>query len=95
MPAAGPFFNKASIESGPGIRMMPRDVAAETTLMALKYLGIGKNEWRNLLEAPVEKLLAAQTGLPQQSTRRRSANHERRSQGNGWRLASGRIRANR
>ena len=43
MPAAAPFFNKASIESGPGIRMMPRDAAAETTLMVLKYLGIEKS----------------------------------------------------
>ena len=30
MPSAAPFFNKASIESGPGIRMMPREAAAET-----------------------------------------------------------------
>ena len=35
MPTAEPFFNKASIESGPGIRMMPRDAAAETALMTL------------------------------------------------------------
>ena len=27
MPAAAPFFHKASIESGPGIRMIPRDAA--------------------------------------------------------------------
>jgi para-nitrobenzyl esterase len=67
MPAAAPFFNKASIESGPGIRMMPRESAAETTLMTLKYLGIEKNEWRKLLDAPADKLLAAQTALPQQA----------------------------
>ena len=67
MPAAAPFFNKASIESGPGIRMMPRDAAAETTLMVLKYLEIQKADWRKLLEAPVDKLLAAQTGVPQQT----------------------------
>ena len=63
MPAAGPFFNKASIESGPGIRMMPRDAAAETTLMVLKQLGIEKSEWRKLLEVPADQLLQAQTGL--------------------------------
>jgi para-nitrobenzyl esterase len=63
MPAAAPFFNKASIESGPGIRMMPRDAAAETSLMVLKHLEIEKSDWRKLLEVPVDRLLEAQTGL--------------------------------
>jgi para-nitrobenzyl esterase len=67
MPAAAPFFNKASIESGPGIRMMPREAAGETTLMTLKHLGLEKSDWRKLLEVPVEKLLEAQTGVPQQA----------------------------
>ncbi len=63
MPAAEPYFNKASIESGPGIRMMPRNAAAETTLMVLKQLGIEKNQWRKLLEIPADKLLAVQLEL--------------------------------
>jgi para-nitrobenzyl esterase len=63
MPAAAPYFNKASIESGPGIRMFPRDLAAETTTMVLKELGLQKSEWRKLLEIPGEKLLAIQSGL--------------------------------
>jgi para-nitrobenzyl esterase len=63
MPSAAPFFHKASIESGPGIRMMPRDAAAETTLMALKDLGLEKGEWRKLLEVPPDKLLALQSAL--------------------------------
>ena len=63
MPSAAPYFNKASIESGPGIRMMPRDAAAETTLMVLKPLGLEKTEWRKLLEVPAEKLLAVQLQL--------------------------------
>jgi len=67
MPAAAQFFNKASIESGPGIRMMPREAAAETALMTLKFLGVEKSDWRKLLEVPVEKLLEAQTGVPQQA----------------------------
>jgi len=48
MPKAAPYFNKASIESGPGIRMLPRDVATETTIMALKQLGLDKSDWRKL-----------------------------------------------
>lgn len=67
MPSAAPFFNKASIESGPGIRMMPRDAAAETTLMTLKHIGLEKSDWRKLLEVPVDKLLEAQTGVPQEA----------------------------
>ena len=63
MPSTAPYFNKASIESGPGIRMMPRDSAAETTLMTLKELGLEKSEWRKLLEVPAEKLMQAQTAL--------------------------------
>ena len=27
MPGAAPFFNKASIESGPGVRMIPKEAA--------------------------------------------------------------------
>jgi para-nitrobenzyl esterase len=63
MPSAAPFFNKASIESGPGIRMMPREAAAETTLMALKQLGLEKTEWRKLLEVPADTLVDLQNAL--------------------------------
>lgn len=66
MPSANPYFNKASIESGPGIRMLPRDMATETTLMVMKQLGLGKNEWRKLLDVPAEKLLALQVDLGKQ-----------------------------
>lgn len=63
MPSAAPYFNKASIESGPGIRMMSREAATETTLMTLKQLGIEKSDWRKLLDVPADKLMQAQTGL--------------------------------
>jgi para-nitrobenzyl esterase len=65
MPSAAPYFNKASIESGPGIRMLPRDVAAETTMMVLTHLEPGKSEWRKLLEIPVNELVATQAALSQ------------------------------
>lgn len=64
MPAAAPFFNKASIESGPGVRMTPRDVAAVTTAMLLKELNIDEKNWKKLLEVPVETLLEIQGKLP-------------------------------
>jgi len=66
MPSAEPLFNKASIESGPGIRMMPRAVATETTIMTLKQLGLEKNYWRTLLEIPADKLVQTQVELGKQ-----------------------------
>jgi len=63
MPSAAGYFHKAAMESGPGVRMMPRDVAAETALMTLKELGLDKSEWRKLLDVPADKLLAAQVAL--------------------------------
>ena len=66
MPSAAPYFNKASIESGPGIRMFPRDMAAETTMMVLKLLGLQKNEWRKLMDVPSDKLLDVQVQLGRQ-----------------------------
>jgi para-nitrobenzyl esterase len=66
MPAAEPYFHKASIESGPGIRMMPRDVAAETTRMVLQQLGLAKNQWRQLLAVPANQLLTVQLDLGKQ-----------------------------
>ena len=63
MPSAEPFFNKASIESGPGIRMMPRDAATETTIIALKQFGLEKDDWRKLLDVPATRLLDVQVEL--------------------------------
>jgi para-nitrobenzyl esterase len=65
MPVAAPYFNKASIESGPGIRMTPAQSAAETTNLLLKELNINPKDWRKLLEIPVADLLAMQVKLPQ------------------------------
>jgi para-nitrobenzyl esterase len=68
LPAAAPYFNKASIESGPGVRMAEAEVAAETTWMLLKALGIDAKGWRKLLDLPAADLLAAQ-GMLQMAAR--------------------------
>jgi len=85
MPAAASYFNKASIESGPGIRMMPREAAAETALMTLKELGIEKSEWRKLLEVPADKLVAAQTALSRSGGGPLGMNGGRKGMGGGSR----------
>lgn len=64
MPAAAPYFNKASIESGPGVRMTSQETAAETTAMLLKELNISSKDWRKLLDVPASDLLAMQAKLP-------------------------------
>ena len=65
MPSAAPYFNKASIESGPGIRIYPLESALATTGMVLKHLGLAQSEWRRLLDVPAEQLLDVQTALGQ------------------------------
>lgn len=64
MPEAAPYFNKASIESGPGVRMSTREMAARTTAMVLAELGLASSEWRRLLDVPAADLLRVQARIP-------------------------------
>lgn len=64
MPEAAPFFHKASIESGPGIRMIPKEAAAEMTLIVLRELNISPKEWRKLLTITIDDLLKIQMKIP-------------------------------
>ncbi|MEZ4709578.1 MAG: carboxylesterase family protein [Caldilineaceae bacterium] len=64
MPAAAPYFNKASIESGPGVRMYTTEAAAATTLQVLAALEIAPKEWRKLLDLPAARLLEIQSQFP-------------------------------
>ncbi len=67
MPEAAPYFNKASIESGPGVELISPETAAETTLSILKYLNISPRNWKKLLEIPAGKILEAQENIPKKS----------------------------
>ena len=64
MPEVVPYFNKALIESGPGVRMITPEIAAETTHQVLKALDIAPNNWRRLLEVPATTLLHIQSQFP-------------------------------
>jgi para-nitrobenzyl esterase len=64
MPEAAPYFNKASIESGPGVHMYTRDMAAQTTTHVLKALNIAPRDWRKLLDIPAATLLRVQSAFP-------------------------------
>jgi para-nitrobenzyl esterase len=60
MPGARGLFHKASIESGPGIRMIPRDAATATAKALLEDLGLNATQARKLLETPTSRLLEFQ-----------------------------------
>jgi para-nitrobenzyl esterase len=63
LPLAKDYFNKASIESGPGVLMTPRDVATETAKMVLSELGLSDKEVPKLKEVPAEKLVEVQAAV--------------------------------
>ena len=67
LPAAKDYFNKASIESGPGVHMCPRDIATETAKMVLSELGLSQKEVLKLREVPAQKLLQVQDSLAKKS----------------------------
>jgi len=60
MPSAHGLFHKASIESGPGIKMQPRETATATTKELLAFLGLSTSQARELLNVPAAKLLEFQ-----------------------------------
>lgn len=61
MPEATPYFNKASIESGPGVRMYTREMASQATSLVLKALNIAPQDWRKLVDVPTAALLEVQS----------------------------------
>src|SRR5947199_5052655 len=60
LPSAKEYFNKASIESGPGVHMAPRDIATETAKMLLGELGLSQKEIHKLKKVRAQKLVELQ-----------------------------------
>src|SRR5205807_5764722 len=67
MPSAEDYFNKASVESGPGVHMAPRDIATETARMVLSELGFSERDVPKLKEVPAQKLFEVQDTLARKS----------------------------
>jgi len=59
MPPARGLFHRAIIQSGPGIRLQPRDKASTMAGVLLDELGIARRRAGRLAEVPVDKLLSA------------------------------------
>ena len=67
LPTAKDYFNKASIESGPGVHMAPREIATETARMVVGELGLSEKEISKLKEVPAQKLVDLQGELAKKS----------------------------
>jgi para-nitrobenzyl esterase len=63
LPVAKDYFNKASIESGPGVHMTPRDMATETAKMVLSELGLSDRELSKLKDVPADRLVEVQAAV--------------------------------
>jgi para-nitrobenzyl esterase len=64
MPSAEGIFQRASIESGPALRMRTRDSAEESAEALLAALDLGRKQARELLSMPAAKLIEAGQRLP-------------------------------
>jgi para-nitrobenzyl esterase len=64
MPSVKGLFQRASIESGATLRLRTRDSASGTAEAVLSALGLGKDQAREVLKVPAEKLRDLQQALP-------------------------------
>jgi len=60
MPRAQGMYHKASVESGPTLRLTPRDAATESTKRVLSKLGLSEKQAIDLVGTPTDRLRALQ-----------------------------------
>lgn len=63
MPAAQGLYHKASVESGPTLRLTPRDTATATTRTVLTRLGLSEKQARDLVKIPAARFRELQQNL--------------------------------
>lgn len=59
IPSAKGLFQRAVIHSGSGTRVLTEEEAFKSARGVMAELGIAKNQWRRLLDVPMDKLVAA------------------------------------
>ncbi len=64
MPAAKGLFHKAIIQSGPGLKAAPRDVATANAKALLDKLGVAPGDLARLETIPASQIQEAAAGLP-------------------------------
>src|SRR5204863_9873917 len=84
LPLAKNYFNKASIESGPGVHMTPRDMATETAKMVLTELALSTREVVRLKEVPPVKLLEIQGAVAKKAPGTLTLSGGRSGMVGGW-----------
>lgn len=67
MPGAKGLFHRAIIESGPGIRGVPKDVAAAVAAAVLSELQIGSGDAKSLLSISAQQLATATAAMQAKS----------------------------
>jgi para-nitrobenzyl esterase len=67
MPGVKGLFHRASIESGPILRLTPKDAATEATGRVLAALGLSRKQARELVRVPADKLADVQQQLSRTS----------------------------
>lgn len=63
LPTVQGLYHKASIESGPTLRLTPRDAANETTRQVLSKLGLSEKQAREIVNLPAARLCDLQEEL--------------------------------
>jgi para-nitrobenzyl esterase len=63
MPAAKALFHRAIIESGPGIRGVPKENATQVAKTVLNELGISPGDIKSLQSVPADKMAKAAAGM--------------------------------
>jgi para-nitrobenzyl esterase len=63
MPSAKGLFQRAAIESGPGLKMIERDQATKVSEQLLKELGLKPSQVRELQNLPIERIKTAYFAL--------------------------------
>jgi len=63
MPRAQGMYHKASVESGPTLRLTPRNAATESTRKVLSQLGVSEKQARDLIDIPADRFRALQAQM--------------------------------
>jgi len=67
LPRAQGLYHRASVESGPTLRLTPRDVATEITRQVLSKLGLSEKQAREIINIPAARLCELQQELTGQN----------------------------
>jgi para-nitrobenzyl esterase len=83
MPAAVGLYHRGIVQSGPGLGMVPRDLAHEMALQLLTELGMAPRDAVKLQEVAIGDLIAAQVAVTRRQDRKSREKGDGRQRGFG------------